>query len=51
LYGYPPEEAARIALGAVKTHLELAETKVQQVVFVLFGKQAYRIYLDTLAGI
>ena len=51
VYGYPPEEAARIALGAVKNHLELAETKVQQVVFVLFGKQAYRIYADTLAGI
>ncbi|MGA3019143.1 MAG: O-acetyl-ADP-ribose deacetylase, partial [Bryobacteraceae bacterium] len=36
VYGYPPEEAARIALGAVKTHLETAETKIQQVVFVLF---------------
>jgi O-acetyl-ADP-ribose deacetylase (regulator of RNase III) len=51
VYGYPLEEAARIALGAVKTHLEGAETKVQQVVFVLFGTRAYRIYLDTLAGI
>ena len=51
VYGYPPEEAARIALGAVKAHLEMAETKIQQVVFVLFGKQAYRVYLDTLAGI
>jgi O-acetyl-ADP-ribose deacetylase (regulator of RNase III) len=51
VYGYPPEEAARIALGAVKTHLETAETKIQQVVFVLFGKQAYRMYADTLAGI
>jgi O-acetyl-ADP-ribose deacetylase (regulator of RNase III) len=51
VYGYPLEEAARIALGAVRTYLEGAETKVQQVVFVLFGTRAYRIYLDTLAGI
>jgi O-acetyl-ADP-ribose deacetylase (regulator of RNase III) len=51
VYGYPPEEAARIALGVVKNHLELAETKVQHVVFVLFGKQAYRLYADTLATI
>ena len=51
VYGYPLEEAARIALGAVKTHLEIAETKVQQVVFVLFGAHAYRIYVDTLSSI
>jgi O-acetyl-ADP-ribose deacetylase (regulator of RNase III) len=51
VYGYPLEEAARIALGVVKTHLEGAETKVQQVVFVLFGSRAYRVYLDALAGI
>jgi len=51
VYGYPLEQAARIALGVVKTHLESAETKVQQVVFVLFGTQAYRIYAATLATI
>ena len=51
VYGYPLEEAARIAVGVVKSHLETAETKVQQVVFVLFGARAYRIYADALAGI
>jgi O-acetyl-ADP-ribose deacetylase (regulator of RNase III) len=51
VYGYPPEEAARIALGTVKAHLEMAETKIRQVVFVLFGARAYRIYADALGGI
>jgi len=51
VYGYPLEEAARIGLSVVKNHLELAETKVQQVVFVLFGTPAYRIYADILARI
>jgi O-acetyl-ADP-ribose deacetylase (regulator of RNase III) len=51
VYGYPAEEAARIAAGTVKTHLEMIETGIQQVVFVLFGPSAYRIYADTLATI
>jgi O-acetyl-ADP-ribose deacetylase (regulator of RNase III) len=49
VYGYPLEEAARISLGVVKAHLEMAETKVERVVFVLFGAGAYRAYADALA--
>ena len=48
VYGYPVEEAAAIALREVKTHLEKPETKVRQVIFVLFGKPAYDIYASIL---
>ena len=34
VYGYPLEEAAAIALREVKVHLEKADTKLQQVIFV-----------------
>jgi O-acetyl-ADP-ribose deacetylase (regulator of RNase III) len=44
VYGYPLEEAAVIALREVKAHLEKPDTKVQQVIIVLFGKRAYEVY-------
>jgi O-acetyl-ADP-ribose deacetylase (regulator of RNase III) len=48
VYGYPLEEAAGIALREVKAHLEKADTELQQVVFVLFGKAAYEVYARLL---
>ena len=48
VYGYPLEETAAIALREVKAHLEKADTKLQQVVFVLFGKAAYEVYARLL---
>ena len=50
VYGYPLEEAAAIALREVKAHLEKADTKLQQVTFVLFGKAAYDVYASLLYG-
>jgi O-acetyl-ADP-ribose deacetylase (regulator of RNase III) len=44
VYGYPLEQAAAIALLEVKAHLENADTKLQQVIIVLFGKRAYEVY-------
>jgi len=43
VYGYPLEEAARIAINEVKKHLD-HETSIQEVIFVLFGKTAYQVY-------
>ena len=40
IYGYPLEEAAPVALGAVRT----APTKVEKVVFVLFDEAALRAF-------
>jgi O-acetyl-ADP-ribose deacetylase (regulator of RNase III) len=50
VYGYPVEEAAAIALREVKVHLEKADTRLQQVTFVLFGKAAYDVYASLLYG-
>jgi len=48
VYGYPLEEAAAIALREVKAHLERPEGTVREVVFVLFGRQAYDAHAGAL---
>jgi O-acetyl-ADP-ribose deacetylase (regulator of RNase III) len=42
-YGYPIDEAASVALGAVRSFLEGNEG-IDKVVFVLWGKEAYEAY-------
>jgi O-acetyl-ADP-ribose deacetylase (regulator of RNase III) len=44
-YGYPIEQAARVAIGTVKTFLE-KEDMLDEVVFVLFSERAFEVYLD-----
>jgi O-acetyl-ADP-ribose deacetylase len=44
VYGYPLEEAARVAIQAVRE----AQTGVEEVRFVLFGPHAYRAFEDAL---
>ena len=44
-YGYPIEQATRVAIGTVKTFLE-KEDMLDEVVFVLFSQPAYEVYLD-----
>ena len=41
VYGYPLEEAARIALRETRRHLESPATRIEQVVFVVFGRAAF----------
>ena len=48
VYGYPLEEAARIALREVASHLNRPESAVEEAVFVLFGKPAYQVYAEAL---
>lgn len=43
-YGYPVEEASRIAVGAVKEFLE-KEDKLERVSFVLFSDRDFEVYL------
>jgi O-acetyl-ADP-ribose deacetylase len=50
IYGYPAEPAARIALREVRAHLEKPETKVETVVFVLYGRAAFDVYAALLRG-
>jgi len=44
-YGYPVEEASRVALKAVKEFLE-GEDSIDEVVFVLFSEHALEVYID-----
>lgn len=47
-YSYPMEEAAEIALEAVARHLEKKDTKVREVIFVLFDRYAYDVHAAAL---
>lgn len=48
VYGYPQGEAAEIAVREVKAHLERQDITLREVVFVLYGRQAYDIYAGLL---
>jgi len=48
-YGYPLDEAAPIALAAVSAHLSREETKVREVIFVLFDRATHDAYARALA--
>ena len=43
-YGYPIEEASRIALATVKAFLE-KEDRLERVIFVLFSERDFEVYL------
>lgn len=45
-YGYPVEQASRVAVGAVRDYLEGGW--VGEVVFVLFSEYDYRVYAEAL---
>jgi O-acetyl-ADP-ribose deacetylase (regulator of RNase III) len=46
-YGYPIEDASRIAAGAVKEFLE-KEDKLERVIFVLFSERDFEVYLKAV---
>ena len=48
VYGYPLDKAAPIALSTVIEHIQ-QPTSLQQVMFVLFGNDAYAAYKKALA--
>jgi O-acetyl-ADP-ribose deacetylase len=43
-YGYPIEEASRIAIGTVKEFLE-KEDRLERVIFVLFSDRDFEVYV------
>jgi O-acetyl-ADP-ribose deacetylase (regulator of RNase III) len=45
VYAYPLEEAAPVAIGAVRS----AQTKVEEIRFVLFGRPAYEAFERAVA--
>ena len=49
VYGYPIDDAAKIALREVKTHLEKQDGRPRRVIFVLFGKSAFDAFTRALS--
>jgi len=47
-YGYPVDEAAKIAVSTVVSFLKQQATSLKEVVFVLFDSQTYRSYRSAL---
>jgi O-acetyl-ADP-ribose deacetylase len=47
IYGYPLADAAKTALGAIKTYLQ-DHPEIELVRFVLFGQQAFEAYATAL---
>lgn len=47
VYRYPIRDASHIALGEVIRHLAQKETKIQEVIFVLFSQADYQVYADS----
>lgn len=50
-FGYPVDEAARIAISAVASFLKERATSIRQVVFVLFDSGTYASYLAALGEV
>ncbi|HUA62222.1 MAG TPA: O-acetyl-ADP-ribose deacetylase [Verrucomicrobiae bacterium] len=50
IYGYPIEEAARIAIEEVRAYFAKPEARIERAIFVLFGKSAYGVYERVLNG-
>jgi O-acetyl-ADP-ribose deacetylase len=48
VYGYPMEEAARIAVAVVKAHLNQPDVKVLRAIFVLYGRPAFDAFASAL---
>ena len=50
-YGYPADEAARIALATVAEHLSKPETGVREVLFVLFDQGSFDTHARALTAV
>jgi O-acetyl-ADP-ribose deacetylase len=50
VYGYPVEQAARIAVGEVRRHLDQPGTTVETVILVVFGDAAAKVYGKALSS-
>jgi O-acetyl-ADP-ribose deacetylase (regulator of RNase III) len=47
IYGYPIEEASKIALTTAKSAVDAKPTSLDRIVFVTFSDEDYRTYLST----
>jgi O-acetyl-ADP-ribose deacetylase (regulator of RNase III) len=50
VYGYPPAEAATIAVREVTSRLRQPECRLRRAIFVVFGPAAFQLYASALKG-
>jgi O-acetyl-ADP-ribose deacetylase len=50
IYGYPPDEGARVAVRTVAEHLG-GETQIELVRFVLFSDDTFEVFDSALAAV
>jgi O-acetyl-ADP-ribose deacetylase (regulator of RNase III) len=48
-YGYPVDEATKVALGSVISFLRQRTTSIREVIFVLFDSRTFEVYSSVLA--
>ena len=49
VYGYPVDQAARIAIDTVRDVLETGASSIERVTFVLFSQDTYDVFEDALS--
>ena len=49
IYGYPLDQAARIAIDTVRDVLETGASSIERVTFVLFSQDTYDVFEDALS--
>jgi O-acetyl-ADP-ribose deacetylase (regulator of RNase III) len=49
-YGYPTEEASRVAIKTIKTFLE-DKDRLEKVIMMLYSERDFAIYLKTARGL
>jgi O-acetyl-ADP-ribose deacetylase (regulator of RNase III) len=50
VYGYPVDQAASIALAAARAHLERHDTRLREIVFVLYDRATFDIFARALGA-
>ncbi|HUB79925.1 MAG TPA: O-acetyl-ADP-ribose deacetylase [Bryobacteraceae bacterium] len=50
VYGYPPDDAASIAIREVKRYLEREQSSLREVTFVVFDHRAWKAYSAVLGA-
>jgi O-acetyl-ADP-ribose deacetylase (regulator of RNase III) len=48
IYGYPVADAAAVAIKTISAHLNRDESKIQEIILVLFNKSAYDVHVNQI---
>ncbi|MBN1179969.1 MAG: macro domain-containing protein, partial [Anaerolineae bacterium] len=51
IFGYPVEEAAEVMLRAAIAYLQAGQTRLERVIFCLYGQSAYQVFETALSAL